>query len=262
VGGDTGVGVERLTLTHTATDYTAAVTGIADGTNSAQDNIIGNHVVTVDAVGGTIQLNGGQAVAIGGTANQLLTDGVHTVYVDTTGPLVNGVDTITGNGVLNAGDADVAINFANNQQVITSDGRTVFVDTTTAHQTGTEVVTFTGTVDVFETLIHLRDCLYNTYNEPEPEQLERISGCLDHITQAQDDVLAGAAAMGNRVVRLESTQSRVMSLGLTATESLSKTEDADAAKVIVEMQSEQAALQAALAACSATLKLSLLDYLF
>ena len=138
---DTHVGNVTLTLTHTTTDYSAAVTGITAGASSASDTILGDHTITVDTVAGTIQLNSGPAVAIAGTADQALTDGVHTVYVDTRGPLSGGTDTVRGGGTLSAGGATAAVDFSANQEIKTATGASIFVDTTTVHLAGAEGLT-------------------------------------------------------------------------------------------------------------------------
>ena len=307
---DTFVGDVVLTVAHTATRYaTSNTTGLRAGTGSASDTIVGEHTLTVDTAANTISLNGGPAIAIAGTDNQAVSDGTHTVYVDTTGPLSTGSVTIVGEGTLNAGGRDVAIDFTQDQEVGTANGASIrvdtravniigaenltvsaamtidggatsipvtfqadqtvtssltgavtHVDTTGVGSAGAEVVEYTGTCDIFETLICLRDALRDGFGQDEPDQLSLLGQTLERINGAHDQVLMTAAQLGSRVRRIESTQNQISALRLTATESLSQTEDADVSELVVEMKAQENAFQAALAASARMNQLSLLDY--
>jgi len=306
---DTYVGDVTLTVIHTETEYEPAATGLRAGTGSANDTIIGEHTLTVDTTAGTISLDGGPAVAIAGDPNQAVTDGVHTVYVDTTGPLSDGVAALRGKGTLNAGGADVEIEFGTDQQVPTADNAALFVDTSGIHGagvetltataaltidggatttpitfaedqvvtnsytgavtrvdtrsigcTGVEVVEYEGTCDVFETLIYLRNALENGFDQGEAGALAMVQASLTQIDAGHEQVLMALGQVGARVRRLESTENRVSALKLSATEALSLAEDADMSELIVKMQAQENALQAALAATSRLGQLSLLDY--
>jgi len=146
---DTFVGDVVLTIAHTETEYDVNnTTGLRAGTGSANDTIIGEHALTVDTVANTISLNGGPAIAITGADNQAVSDGTHTVYVDTTGPLSSGSVTILGEGTLNAGGLDVAIDFSQDQEVGTTNGASICVDTRAASIVGAENLTVSAAMTI------------------------------------------------------------------------------------------------------------------
>lgn len=148
VSPDTFAGDLVLTVAHTQTNYDSGVTGLRAGSGSAADTIIGEHTLTVDAVANTISLNGDPAVAIAGTDSQAVSDGVHTVYVDTTGPLSSGAVAILGEGTLNAGSGDVAIDFTQDQVVSTANGASIRVDTRSVDIVGAENLTVSAAMTI------------------------------------------------------------------------------------------------------------------
>jgi flagellar hook-associated protein 3 FlgL len=79
---------------------------------------------------------------------------------------------------------------------------------------------------------------------------------------AKEDELLGVRALnGARQNRLESALSRLAEVEETTLKQLSETEDADIAKTLIELSSQQAAYQAALKAGASIVQASLLDFL-
>ncbi|MCK4301567.1 MAG: flagellar hook-associated protein FlgL, partial [candidate division Zixibacteria bacterium] len=69
------------------------------------------------------------------------------------------------------------------------------------------------------------------------------------------------AAVGARVMRLETTAARLVSLDLTVTKLLAEVEDADMAATITELATHEGAYQAALAATARIIQPSLINFL-
>jgi len=76
-----------------------------------------------------------------------------------------------------------------------------------------------------------------------------------------DDILSVRARNGAQTNRLESATARLDQINSTLTEQLSKTEDADIAKTMIDFNSQSAAYQAALRAGANIVQSSLMDFL-
>ncbi len=84
---------------------------------------------------------------------------------------------------------------------------------------------------------------------------------IDRLEKSLETVLDARAVNGARANRLESAQSRLAELELSTMTQLSETEDVDMGRALIEMNSQQAAYQAALRAGSNIVQASLMDFL-
>jgi flagellar hook-associated protein 3 FlgL len=84
---------------------------------------------------------------------------------------------------------------------------------------------------------------------------------IDRLEKSLETVLDARAVNGARANRLESAQSRLAELELSTMTQLSETEDIDMGRALIEMNSQQAAYQAALRAGSNIVQASLMDFL-
>jgi len=124
--------------------------------------------------------------------------------------------------------------------------------TMVANVTGTEV--FTQSVDLFQTLISLRDAL-RADNTP------AISATLTGLDAGIGQVSAATGSVGGRIQRLDAAQD-ILAADLTRTKSLlSRIEDADIADTTLEFQRQQQLFEAALQAGARLIQPSLLDFL-
>ncbi len=80
-------------------------------------------------------------------------------------------------------------------------------------------------------------------------------------SERMQELLLYRSTIGARVNRLELQESRLESIQITYTELLSKTEDADIAEVIMQLQLQENVYQAALAAGASIIQPSLMDFL-
>jgi len=113
---------------------------------------------------------------------------------------------------------------------------------------------FTNTVDLFATLVTLRDSLRN-------DNTAGITTTMDTLSQGIDQVNTASGVVGVAVQRLDAIRTRNQE-DLIRVEALrSKVQDADISEVYVELQKLQNAFDASLAAGAKAMKASLVDYL-
>jgi flagellar hook-associated protein 3 FlgL len=84
---------------------------------------------------------------------------------------------------------------------------------------------------------------------------------MDRLEQNFDLLLEVRAENGAKTNRLEAALGRLTQLEESVTDQLSKTEDADIAETLIELNSQTAAYQAALRAGASIVQTSLMDFL-
>jgi flagellar hook-associated protein 3 FlgL len=113
---------------------------------------------------------------------------------------------------------------------------------------------FQGEVDIFRTLIDLRDALA----ENDPAAVADLMGSIDTAANHINDL---HGAMGGRLQRLELTRNQLENSRLYVGELISDAEDADLPEVIAKMQLTQTALEAGLQSGARVIQQTLLDFL-
>jgi flagellar hook-associated protein 3 FlgL len=113
---------------------------------------------------------------------------------------------------------------------------------------------FQGEVDIFRTLIDLRDALA----ENDPAGVADLMGTIDTAANHINDL---HGAMGGRLQRLELTRNQLENSRLYVGELISDAEDADLPDVIAKMQLTQTALEAGLQSGARVIQQTLLDFL-
>jgi len=107
--------------------------------------------------------------------------------------------------------------------------------------------------DVFTTLAQISNAVLT-----DPSQLTALQATLGtQTTQVQGQL----AQVGSQFLRVQNMQSQNTSNGLTMKQNLSSIEDADIAQVMVQLQAQQVAYQAALSATARAIQPSLTDFL-
>jgi flagellar hook-associated protein 3 FlgL len=107
--------------------------------------------------------------------------------------------------------------------------------------------------DLFNTLTQISQAVQN-----DPTQLTTLQTTLSsQTTQVQTSL----AQVGSQFLRVQNMQSQNTSNGLTMKQNLSSIEDADIAEVMVNLQAQQVAYQAALEATAKAIQPSLTDFL-
>jgi flagellar hook-associated protein 3 FlgL len=117
---------------------------------------------------------------------------------------------------------------------------------------GTDI--FDDSVDVFSILHDLQVALENNDSEGISNQIEPLGDALEQVVNVRADA-------GARMHRLEVTENYWANFLLNVTENLSKTEDADLAKTITDLTSQEAVYEASLAASARIIQPTLIDFL-
>jgi len=119
----------------------------------------------------------------------------------------------------------------------------------TAHNMG-----IFGSPDILGSMMILEDALRND----DREVVGRIIGNLDDNIQ---ELLNHRASVGSKIIRLETTNSRLTDLDLNYTNLLSEVEDADITKLVTDLAMQENSYQAALISASKIIQPTLLDFL-
>ena len=267
-GANNGVGTDNLVIRHGVTTLGGA-SGLALGASSASgDTIIGSHTIDIDDVAGTLSLDGGPPVSYTGTETNLRVDGAdgEVVFLDVSGISAGfqGQITATASGDMSTdgGASWTPISFGTNDQVIDAhSGAILNLDTTNVRIAGREKVTYGGTLDLFQSLIAIRDSLREVGDDgDEIADLDRIRGYLDEFDSAHDTLLEGLSELGSIGARLETAETRVEDLNVRLKELISKAEDVDISEAVIALQQNETAYQSALLVTSRVNELSLLNY--
>lgn len=108
--------------------------------------------------------------------------------------------------------------------------------------------------DIFNTLSNLKTAL----------ETNDVSGIRDSINKLDghfDDISARISDVGSKIARLDIKNKIYQDLDFANTERLSKIEDADIVKAIMNLEAAELAYKAALASSSKVMSLTLMDYL-
>ncbi len=114
--------------------------------------------------------------------------------------------------------------------------------------------TFNNNVDIFGTLISLRDAFAN-------QDTATISNLIPELDRALDQITEANTKVGARINRFELLEEQYRNENLRLQEFLSKVQDTDMAKTITDLQLEQTALETALRALAQTVNISLVDFM-
>ena len=109
-------------------------------------------------------------------------------------------------------------------------------------------------INIFQMIDNLKDAMEN--NEP-----ENIRACLDEIKQALDQVINAQASLGAKMNLFEEIKVQLADMDLDFTGIISNTEDADLAKVTIDLGIYQTVYQATLTATAKAIPINLFNYL-
>jgi flagellar hook-associated protein 3 FlgL len=136
------------------------------------------------------------------------------------------------------------------------DSGTIMRDLESGSQVAINVTADSVFTDVISAFINLRDALQaDTFN------VDDVTAALTAVQEQMDAVLDVQAAVGSKMVRVDSATTRTEDRQTELTALLSETEDADMAEAIVKLTNEQTIYQSALNVNAQMLGMSLLDYL-
>jgi len=267
---DQGVGYDHLELRHDATSG-ALGSGLALANGGASDTILGQHTLAVDAVLGTVQLDGGPVQRLPLPGDPDLADFVATsddgseVHLDFT--LFTGVSTnatLDGAGSVSIDGATwVPMTFAETdlELVDAATGSVLHLDTRGVRRAGIELVTFGGTVNAFDTLQGIVDDLNNVHGLAAEDALARLETWLGELDRNHENVLIATGTLGSQSQRLTGLEAGLQDSSVQLYGQLSNVEDADFSQVVLDMTRAEQTLQLAQATSMRLLQNSLLNFL-
>lgn len=273
---DSASGQATLQVAHTLTSFGGS-SGVAAGVSSASgDTILGpsgaNSLVITDSSGtgkfGTVSLNGGTPVAFSNTNTDLKVVGPagEVVYLDTTAIAAgfNGHVDLTGDGTLSTdgGATTTAIDFSSNQQITNSvTGATTNVNSSNVRIAGNDQLTYPGKVDIFQTLIALRDTINNTQNLNASDRSSQLSQQIAQLDRFNTSLATPMGEQASQSQFLSNLTTRTNDQQTRLKETTNNLQSTDMAQAIVDLQQQQNLYQAGLQMTASLNKLSLADYL-
>lgn len=265
-----GSGYVDLELRHDATAGTLG-SGLAFVAGGAQDTLLGDHTLVVDAAAGTVQLDGGEAVTIPSAGSPAAADVTVTsesgasLHLDFTGyDGTSSTATVRGEGSVSIdGQTYTSLTFAETDlQLSAEDGAIVLhLDTTGIRRAGVELVSFDGATSVFDVLQGIADDLLNDAGLDYEAVTARLQARLGELDRHHTNLLDGLGRLGAVQNRLNSAEDRLSSLELSLEGLLSEVRDADLTDVVLEATRVEQSLQLAQATGSRLIQHTLLDFL-
>jgi len=265
-----GRGYEELDLRHDAT-VGALGSGLAFVNGGAADTILNAHTLTIDSVAGTVQLDGGPALAIPDPAAPGALDFAVTdesgaeLHLDFSGyDGSDSVSSVQGDGSISFdGTSYVALAFDETDLQLQNPatGAVLHVDTGAVRRAGRELVSYSGAASVFDVLRGAAEDLKNGGGLAAGLVVERLQLRLGELERHHQNVLVGLGGMGARLQRLQAGEERLDIAGVNVQGLLSSVEDADMAAVILEMTQAEQTLQVAQMTGARLIQQTLLNYL-
>ncbi|MFW6133282.1 MAG: flagellar hook-associated protein FlgL [Planctomycetota bacterium] len=256
-----------LMLEHTATDYPAGTHGLAAGDDAADDTILGEHTLRIDAAAQTIRLDDGAAVDFtpGQTNVEVANADGDVAHVDLSG--WSGSDeeiTITGTGTASIdGGATTALTSFTGDVTVTDGetGRVLSVDAGGIRREGVEPVRVPGTYDVFDALIAVRDVLAGDRELDPASRQAFLQESMETLEEVSGGVTEQMTAIGARISAMDKLTTTLENIRSEAEVEKNRLGDADLTQVATDLARTQTLYQMTLASASRLLSLSLLDFL-
>lgn len=183
-------------------------------------------------------------------------------YIGSKDAVVNGpgADLIDINGNVRTG-----IN-ANNVTVVKYNGddgrmKNIIGENVTVESNITGSKVFMDGINVFQTLIDLRDSLYQgdiTDKNNDGKSVENSIGLLDNILEKFN---IARAEVGSKMQRMDETGNKLKTLQISVSDLLSKVEDTDVSKTIMELKVQESVQRMALAVGAKVIQPTLMDFL-
>ncbi len=203
--------------------------------------------------------------------------GRSSVYGETGAAVGSGTSSVTGTVWLTVADANTDGTFelsiddgrtwvnadgtANQAVVDSRTGKVLFVDTTGITQTGVDMASFEGTHDVFETLISIRDLLFNDRNlsEGRIDELRNVSmGALDEVRNL---LVEKTTSVGSKVGFLDRLREMLEDIQYNTEDEASGLRDADITQVAIDLSRRQVLYEMSLAVAGKLISISLLNFI-
>lgn len=262
-----GVGDFELEVRHDATDLmgaTAVGLELVDG--GAEDTLIGDHLLTIDATTNRARLGDGPDRAIPETGVlQLRGETGAVVNIDFSGWTgASYTGNVRGEGSLSLDGVDYTpFDRSEDDFELRDDSRDVVLHLNTSGITrsGSELVTFDGTLSLFDLMEGIAEDMKNSEGRPDSEVIQRLGQRLEDLDSAHEKLLVSLSGIGSRSQRLASTDTQRQEVELSLESLLSSVEDADLSEAALELAKADQAMQLAQAAGARLIQTTLLNFL-
>ncbi|MFT5048701.1 MAG: flagellar hook-associated protein 3 FlgL [Chlamydiales bacterium] len=269
VGPNDGQGYGSLDIRHDGTSG-ALGSGLTFASAGASDTMLGDKLVTVDSVAGTVKLGAGPTRSVPGPGSPDVADfrivdadgsELHLDFSAFTGVDFSG--TVIGAGSISFDGAPYqSLDFADdNLELVDGDGRILHVDTRAISRSGEELATFGGTLNMFDVLAGAADDMRAGSNFDTETLTERLSNRFQDLQVAEDDIFRNLARIGARSERLNAAHDRIEEVIVHLESIVSDLSDTDVIEAVTRLTQAEQALQVAQAAGSRMLQQSLLNFL-
>jgi flagellar hook-associated protein 3 FlgL len=265
-----GKGYAAIDFRHDGTLGTPG-SGLALVSGGANDTILADHSLVIDAAANTVTLDNGTSLVIPQPTDPNYTDFVikdengAELHLDFTGYTGTGsTSVLTGAGSVSL-DGTVYKPLTFNEtdlELIDSANNTVLhLDMTGVRRSGEDAVSFDGATDIFNVLAETARDLRNSDGMAANDVVARVQLRFGELEHNYDKILKGLGTLGAHTERLISSGNRLEALSLNVESLLSQVEDIDIAQVVLEMTKAEQTLQVAQATGSRLIQNSLLNYL-
>lgn len=140
-------------------------------------------------------------------------------------------------------------------------GEILYVDATGITQTGTEPIRVPGTYDIFNSLLHARDLLFNTKGLSDSSVLEMLNETVISMQDVEKKLVNAFPVVGGRIQVLATLQDSLEGIKLNTEQEISRLRDADITQVAIDLSRHQMLYEMSLTAASKLFSMSLLDFL-
>lgn len=118
-----------------------------------------------------------------------------------------------------------------------------------------------GGVNIFQTIMDLRDSLYQSDNVDNNGDGKSIQKSIDNLEKSINHLMKYRSEVGAKMQRMEQTENKLKSIEISVTELLAKTEDVDVTKAIMDLKVQESVQRMSLNVGARIIQPSLMDFL-
>ena len=232
----------------------------------ADDTLIGEHLLTVDATTNRARLGNGPDRVIPDTGElELRSETGAIVNIDFSGWTgASYAGNVRGDGSLSLDGMDYTpFDLSDDDLELRDDlgGVVLHVNTGGITRAGKELATFDGTLSIFDLMEGIAEDMKNADGRPDSEVVKRLRQRLEDLDNAHEKLLVSLSGVGSRSQRLASTDIERQEVELSLESLLSSVEDADLSEAALELAKADQAMQLAQAAGARLIQTTLLNFL-
>lgn len=118
-----------------------------------------------------------------------------------------------------------------------------------------------GGVNVFQTIMDLRDSLFQSDNVDRDGNGKSIQSSIENLEKSMNHLMKYRAEVGAKMQRMDQTENKLKSIQISVTALLSKTEDVDVTKAIMDLKVQESVQKMSLNVGARIIQPTLMDFL-